>query len=101
MGIDPNYLAKFNKKSSPSSERSYYIGLITDRTNESRKQAGYKPWRYAFVNYKLSHLSTLTIKDHYWQADKAENFSRYFWGLLKVKAPLPSRNHTRYGLYRF
>jgi hypothetical protein len=65
------------------------IGLITDRTNASRKQAGFLPMSYARVAMKLSHLTLAQIRDHYWQADKAENFSRYFWGLLKVKAPSP------------
>jgi hypothetical protein len=85
-GINPDlYLSRF-KESGPTSERQELIGRIEQFTNQARKRDGFKDmWTPSFIAKKVKKLSTLELRDRVVQAEKADETSRLFWGLIKKR----------------
>ncbi len=83
-------LSKFLKvpesnKKGPRNEREYYIEEIRKNLNLAREGTKYKPLPYVAVMLKVKHLSDFDLKRHYYECNKARNFSEAFFGGLKLK----------------
>jgi hypothetical protein len=90
MEIREDYLKRFrNPTRAPNSERAYYIGLITEEINKGRVGTKWKFITPQGVALKVGHLKTPDVKDHYYQCMKADNFSKCFFGKLKVYESRP------------
>jgi hypothetical protein len=66
-------------------ERAQIVGWFTDKINEERLGTKYKPLSPAYIATRVSHVNTDDLRSFYYSAEKAENFSKYFFGCLRVK----------------
>jgi hypothetical protein len=89
MEIPKTYLEQIKRraeKTGAKSERGELVARFVERINAERKGTKFPQVTAARVNFMLAHLS---IKDLYWllgECEKADSFSKRFFGALKNKA---------------
>lgn len=66
-----------------TSERAELIKLFISRLNLERGK--YKPLTTRAVAVKLSHVKTSELYYFYKKCEQSNNFSKCFWGCLKIK----------------
>ena len=86
MDIPKDYVRRLKEKSATArakSERSELIGRFVDRINAGRRGTAFPPVTARRINFMLAHLP---VKDLYWlfgECEKAEHFSKKFFGVFK------------------
>ncbi len=92
MEIPKNYLDKFEKKKKgPVNERQDIIQQCVDRINKDRKGSPFKAVSWKQINGKVSHLKGFELNWFFRECQKSANFSRYFFGKLKIQKEEPEK----------
>lgn len=86
MRIPKNYLNKLKKRSGElriTSERQEIIQRFVEAINKERVGTEFKPVIWKQINGLLAHLKGFDLAWFYRECEKAENFGRFFFGMLK------------------
>jgi len=67
------------------SERDEIINNMLIAINSERVGTKYKPMTARGIAIKVAHLKGFELSHFYCMCQKAESFSRYFFGKLKIK----------------
>jgi hypothetical protein len=76
---------KENPFAKARNERDELLMKFQAKINEERKGTEYKPMSFMAIKIKLTHLDDWDLKMFYETCNNSLNFSRCFFGKLKVK----------------
>lgn len=72
-------------KNNRGSHRGYLLDLFLARINDSRRAAGYSPYKIDRLAAELAHLSIQDLDAFYKKCAAAKSFTAFYHWSLKVK----------------
>jgi hypothetical protein len=72
-------------KTGQAEKRNDIVKKFVVKLNQDRVFNKMKPLPPVFYAIKMSHINVWDLEMFYKDCERAENFSRYWWGKLKIK----------------